>query len=115
MVPWPYFRGMAEDDLRAIFAYLRTLAPVKHRVDNTEAFSLCRSADTGMDWKSTLVSSTAVSEHPVHHCRLGKQARFRKTHRGLERQSSEVLPLPRGRIEPLNNSAARQESSQGNP
>jgi hypothetical protein len=41
-MPWPYFRGMAEDDLRAIFAYLRTLAPVKHRVDNTEAFSLCR-------------------------------------------------------------------------
>ena len=42
VMPWPYFRGMAEDDLRAIFAYLRTLAPVKHRVDNTEAFSLCR-------------------------------------------------------------------------
>ncbi len=42
VMPWPYFRGMAEDDLRAIFAHLRTLAPVKHRVDNTEAFSLCR-------------------------------------------------------------------------
>jgi len=33
---------MAESDLRAIFAYLRTLAPVRHRVDNAEAFSLCR-------------------------------------------------------------------------
>jgi len=42
VMPWPYFRDMTNDDLRAIFAFLRTLAPVKHHVDNAEAFSLCR-------------------------------------------------------------------------
>ncbi len=41
VMPWPYFRYMAVDDLKAIFAYLQTIAPVKHRVDNAEAFSLC--------------------------------------------------------------------------
>jgi len=42
VMPWPYFRDMKDDDLRAVFAYLQTLPPVKHRVDNAEAFSLCR-------------------------------------------------------------------------
>ena len=42
VMPWPYFREMAETDLRDIFAYLRMVAPVKHHVDNAEAFSFCR-------------------------------------------------------------------------
>ena len=45
IMPWGYFRNLTDDDLKAIFAYLRTLPPVKHRVDNTEAptdCSLCR-------------------------------------------------------------------------
>ena len=37
-----YFRGMTEEDLRAIFAYLKTLKPVAHRVDNTEKPTFCR-------------------------------------------------------------------------
>jgi hypothetical protein len=42
VMPWPYFRDMEIDDLRAVFAYLQTLPPVKHHLDNAEAFSLCR-------------------------------------------------------------------------
>lgn len=42
IMPWGYFRNMTDDDLKAIFAYVRTLPPVKHRVDNTEAPTLCR-------------------------------------------------------------------------
>ena len=42
VMPWPYFREMAESDLRDIFAYLRTIEPVKHDVDNAEPFSFCR-------------------------------------------------------------------------
>jgi mono/diheme cytochrome c family protein len=42
IMPWGYFRNMTDDDLKAIFAYMRTLPPVKHRVDNTEAATLCR-------------------------------------------------------------------------
>jgi len=37
-----YFRHMTDDDLNAIFAYLRTLKPVAHRVDNTEPPTDCR-------------------------------------------------------------------------
>ncbi len=33
---------MTDDDLKAIFAYLRTLKPVRHRVDNTEPVAYCK-------------------------------------------------------------------------
>jgi mono/diheme cytochrome c family protein len=42
VMPWSYFRGMSDRDLRAIFAYLKTVRRVKHRVDNTTAPTLCR-------------------------------------------------------------------------
>jgi hypothetical protein len=35
-MPWWNFRNMTDDDLRAIWAYLRTVKPVHHRVDNGE-------------------------------------------------------------------------------
>ena len=41
IMPWGYFRNMTDDDLKAMFAYLRTLPPVKHRVDNTEVSTAC--------------------------------------------------------------------------
>ena len=41
-MPWGYFRNLSDDDLKAIFAYLRTLKPVKHRVDNTEPPTYCK-------------------------------------------------------------------------
>jgi mono/diheme cytochrome c family protein len=39
---WGYYRNMTDKDLKAIFAYLRTLKPVKHRVDNTEPAKYCK-------------------------------------------------------------------------
>src|SRR6185436_11816527 len=36
VMPWGYFRNMTDDDLKSIFAYLRTVTPIQHRVDNTE-------------------------------------------------------------------------------
>lgn len=41
-MPWPFFRHMTDDDLKAIFAYLRTLKPVHHDVDNTEVATYCK-------------------------------------------------------------------------
>ena len=45
VMPWSYFRLMTDADLRDIFAFLRTLKPVLHRVSNqvppTDC-SLCR-------------------------------------------------------------------------
>lgn len=42
IMPWAFFRNLNDDDLKAIFAYLRTLPPVQHRVDNTEALGYCK-------------------------------------------------------------------------
>ncbi len=41
LMPFSYFRNMTDDDLKAIFAYLRTVPPVKHRIDNSESATLC--------------------------------------------------------------------------
>jgi hypothetical protein len=42
IMPWRYFRNLADDDLKGIFANLRNLKPVTHRTDNTEAFAPCK-------------------------------------------------------------------------
>jgi mono/diheme cytochrome c family protein len=41
-MPWWAFRNMTDDDLKAVFAYLRTLKPVHHLVDNTEPPTQCK-------------------------------------------------------------------------
>jgi len=42
VMPWWVYRGMTDSDLGALFSYLRTVAPVKHLVDNTEPASYCK-------------------------------------------------------------------------
>ena len=42
IMPWAFFRNLSDEDLGSIFAYLRTLKPVQHRVDNTEEARLCK-------------------------------------------------------------------------
>lgn len=39
LMPWWAYRNMTDDDLKAIFAYLRTLKPVYNQVDNTKQAS----------------------------------------------------------------------------
>lgn len=41
-MPWIFYRSMNDEDLKAIFAYLRTLKPVKHTIDNTEPLTACK-------------------------------------------------------------------------
>jgi mono/diheme cytochrome c family protein len=41
-MPWPIYRNMTDDDLKAMFAYLRTLKPVHHLVDNSESPTMCK-------------------------------------------------------------------------
>jgi mono/diheme cytochrome c family protein len=41
-MPWNYFRNVTDDDLRAIFAYLRSLPPVRHHVSNSDPPAFCR-------------------------------------------------------------------------
>lgn len=38
-MPWWVFRNMSDEDLKSIFAYLRTVKPVHNRVDNSEVAS----------------------------------------------------------------------------
>lgn len=40
-MPWVFFRRMTDDDLGAIFSYLRTLPPVRHRVSNFDPPTYC--------------------------------------------------------------------------
>ena len=40
-MPWSVLRNMTDQDLAGIFAYLKTLKPVTHRVDNSFAATLC--------------------------------------------------------------------------
>jgi mono/diheme cytochrome c family protein len=35
VMPWRFYRNMTDEDLKAIFAYLKTLTPVDHYVDNS--------------------------------------------------------------------------------
>src|SRR6185436_7143812 len=41
VMPWSYFRNMTDEDLKSIFAYLQTLKPVRHRIDNTSPPRFC--------------------------------------------------------------------------
>jgi mono/diheme cytochrome c family protein len=41
MMPTLYYRNMSDQDLKDIFAYLKTLAPVDHYVDNTLPATKC--------------------------------------------------------------------------
>src|SRR5579859_436543 len=40
-MPWSVLRDMTDEDLAGIFAYLKTLKPIGHRVDNKEPPTLC--------------------------------------------------------------------------
>jgi mono/diheme cytochrome c family protein len=42
IMPSHTYRGMTDDDIAAIFAYIKTLKPVSHHVDNTEPATLCK-------------------------------------------------------------------------
>jgi mono/diheme cytochrome c family protein len=41
-MPWYYYGKMSDEDLGSIFAFLQTLKPVKHQLDNTEPPAYCR-------------------------------------------------------------------------
>ena len=42
IMPWAYYRHMTDEDLKAVFAFLRTLKPVKHSVDNSRPPTKCK-------------------------------------------------------------------------
>jgi mono/diheme cytochrome c family protein len=41
VMPWRFYRNMTDEDLKAVFAYLKTLKPVEHYVDNSLPSTPC--------------------------------------------------------------------------
>jgi Cytochrome C oxidase, cbb3-type, subunit III len=41
IMPWRHYGGMTDDDLKSIFAYLRSIKPIHHVVNNAEPATLC--------------------------------------------------------------------------
>ena len=42
IMPFNVYKNLTDDDLKAIFAYLRTIKPVRHRVDNSQPLTFCK-------------------------------------------------------------------------
>jgi mono/diheme cytochrome c family protein len=42
IMPWQAYRGMTDEDIAAVFAYIKTYPPVRHHVDNTEPPTFCK-------------------------------------------------------------------------
>jgi hypothetical protein len=42
LMPFSYFRNMTDEDLKSIFAFLQSVKPIKHYVDNSELPTYCR-------------------------------------------------------------------------
>ena len=41
VMPWRFYRNMTDEDLKSVFAYLKTVAPVDHYVDNSMPPTAC--------------------------------------------------------------------------
>jgi mono/diheme cytochrome c family protein len=70
IMPWAFFRNLSDDDLKAIYAYLRTLKPVCHHVDNTEPATYCKVCRTKHGLGATNVAEKLVPvkglSEPMH-------------------------------------------------
>jgi mono/diheme cytochrome c family protein len=42
VMPWQFYSGQTDEDLKAMYAYLKTVPPVSHRVDNTQSPTACK-------------------------------------------------------------------------
>jgi mono/diheme cytochrome c family protein len=58
IMPWHTYRGMTDADIAGTFAYIKTLKPVRHQVDNTKPptyCKLCRQTHGGGNQNSEVV------------------------------------------------------------
>ncbi len=42
IMPWHVYRGITDEDMAAVFSYVKTFKPVRHIVDNTEPPTYCK-------------------------------------------------------------------------
>jgi hypothetical protein len=61
IMPWSTFRNMSDEDLNAIYAYLKTLKPLKDRVDNSWPPTYCKVAPFSHCFRSELALARHVA------------------------------------------------------
>ena len=42
IMPWHSYRKMTDEDLDAVFAYLKTVPPIRHHIDSSAAPTYCK-------------------------------------------------------------------------
>ena len=42
LMPWQFYNGLTDEDLKAMYAYLKTVKPIVHRVDNGKPSATCK-------------------------------------------------------------------------
>jgi mono/diheme cytochrome c family protein len=42
LMPWQFYNGLTDEDLKAMYAYLKTVPAVSHRVDNSKPMTPCK-------------------------------------------------------------------------
>ncbi len=67
VMPWISFKNMTDDDLKAIYAYLRTLPPSKHYVSNQKPFTHCAicGQEHGLGEKNKRETPTGIKMDPA--------------------------------------------------
>jgi mono/diheme cytochrome c family protein len=46
LMPWQFYAGQTDEDLKDIYAYLKTLPAISHHVDNSKPGTMCKKCDT---------------------------------------------------------------------
>jgi hypothetical protein len=75
-MPFGEFTNLTDDDLKAMFAYLRSLPPVKHRVDNSLPPTYCKLCRQNMVGTRTIWQSLrSRTGHSRAECRMPRDSR----------------------------------------
>jgi len=46
LMPWQFYSGQTDEDLKDIYAYLKTLPAISHHVDNSKPGTMCKKCGT---------------------------------------------------------------------
>ena len=67
VMPWVAFKNISDDDLKAIYAYLKTLPPSKHYVSNQKPFTLCAicGLEHGLGEKNKRIDPSGIKANPA--------------------------------------------------
>jgi len=84
IMPWTAYRNMTDDDLKAIYAYLRTIPPAVHHVSSQPPFTHCAicGLEHGLGYKNKLEKPARIKMDPTIY------DRYTGTYFNAERQAT---------------------------